>query len=116
MTSIDVMIRTAPHTAHRALGLLTAAGTLPYLVLKANWLAGGTLGMRDPAALAAPSIVALNGVTLAMDLLGIALAIALTHGIGRRIPAVALLLPIWVGTGLLIPRRWRSCPRRSSAS
>lgn len=96
-------IGTPPHTAHRAVGLLTAAGTLPYLALKANWLAGGTLGMRDPAALADPSIVALNAVTLVMDLLLIALAIALTHGVGRRIPAVALLLPVWVGTGLLIP-------------
>lgn len=97
---------TAPRPAlraHHVLGLLTAAGTLPYLAIKADWLAGGTLGVRDVAMLADPSMVVLNAVTVGMDLLVIALAFALIHPVGRRIPAVAVLLPIWVGTGLLIP-------------
>lgn len=91
-------------TSHpRTLGLLTAAGTLPYLCLKAIWLFGGTAGVRDAAVLADPSITALNGVTVVMDLMVVALALALTHGFGSRLPAWLVLLPLWVGTGFLVP-------------
>jgi hypothetical protein len=87
----------------RTLGLLTAAGTLPYLALKANWLTGGTAGFRDAALLADPSVQVLNAVTVLMDVLVIALALALTRPFGQRLRAWVLLLPLWVGTGLLVP-------------
>jgi hypothetical protein len=89
--------------ARRTLGLLTAAGTLPYLGLKAIWLGGGTVGVRDAAFLADPSIHVLNAVTVLMDLLVIGLALALTRPFGHRLRAWTLLLPIWVGTGFLGP-------------
>lgn len=87
----------------RVLGWLAAAGTLPYLTIKLVWLAGGSTGMTDPAFLAQPAIVAANAVTLAMDLVVIGLALALTHRWGDRLPAWLLLLPMWVGTGFLVP-------------
>jgi hypothetical protein len=87
----------------RTLGLLTAAGTLPYLALKANWLTGGTAGFRDAALLADPSVQVLNAVTVLMDVLIIALALALTRPFGQRLTAWPLLLPLWVGTGFLVP-------------
>jgi hypothetical protein len=87
----------------RVLGWLAAAGTLPYLTLKLTWLTGGTAGMTDPAILAEPAIVVGNAVTFAMDLVVIALALALTHRWGDRLPAWLVLLPMWVGTGFLVP-------------
>ncbi|MGI5129414.1 hypothetical protein ACQEVB_21585 [Pseudonocardia sp. CA-107938] len=87
----------------RTLGLLTAAGALPYLTLKAIWLAGGTIGVRDAPFLADPSVVVLNTVTVLLDAILVALALALTRPFGARLPAWMLLLPIWVGTGFLLP-------------
>lgn len=87
----------------RTVGLLTAAGTLPYLALKANWLTGGTAGFRDAVLLADPSMQVLNAVTVLMDVLVIALALALTRPFGQRLKAWPLLLPLWVGTGFLTP-------------
>jgi hypothetical protein len=87
----------------RALGWLAAAGTVPYLTLKLLWLSGGTAGVTDPGFLADPTVVVANAVTFAMDLVVIALALALTHRWGDRLPAWLLLLPAWVGTGFLVP-------------
>ncbi|TQM44694.1 hypothetical protein FB388_2065 [Pseudonocardia cypriaca] len=87
----------------RVLGWLAAAGTLPYLTLKLTWLSGGTAGMTDPALLAEPAIVVGNAVTFAMDLVVIVLALALTHRWGDRLPVWLVLLPMWVGTGFLVP-------------
>ncbi|MDN5933473.1 MAG: hypothetical protein L0I24_20810, partial [Pseudonocardia sp.] len=80
-----------------------ALGTIPYLTLKALWLGGSTVGVTDPDFLAAPGVVAANAVTFALDLCVVVLALALTHAWGRRVPAWALLLPAWVGTGFLVP-------------
>ncbi|WP_219417173.1 hypothetical protein [Pseudonocardia nigra] len=93
----------APPPLLRAAGWAAAAGTLPYLALKTVWLTGGTTGVTDPAFLADPTIGALNAVTLAMDLVVIVLALALTHRWGERIPVWLVLLPMWVGTGFLVP-------------
>ncbi|MFC5993324.1 hypothetical protein ACFQE5_03745 [Pseudonocardia hispaniensis] len=94
---------TAPDGVRRVLGWAAIAGTVPYLALKALWLSGSTVGVRDPALLHDPSMVVLNVVTVAMDLAVIALALALAMRWGRRLPAVAILLPAWVGTGFLLP-------------
>jgi hypothetical protein len=87
----------------RALGWLAVAGTLPYVVLKLLWLAGSTVGTSDAAFLADPAVHAMNIVTLGMDLVVVALALALTHRWGDRLPAWLVLLPMWVGTGFLVP-------------
>ena len=92
-----------PVAYHRALGWLASAGTLPYVLLKILWLAGSPVGTRDPAFLADPVIHTMNAVTLGMDLVVVALALALTHRWGARLPPWLVLLPMWVGTGFLVP-------------
>jgi hypothetical protein len=87
----------------RVLGWLAAAGTLPYLTLKLVWLSGGTTGVTEPAFLSEPAVVVANAVTFAMDLVVIGLALALTSRWGDRLPAWLVLLPMWVGTGFLVP-------------
>ncbi|GAA1283324.1 hypothetical protein GCM10009609_55110 [Pseudonocardia aurantiaca] len=90
MTSATLTPAIAPpapvRPGHRALGWLAAAGTLPYVLLKCLWLTGSTVGTRDPAFLADPVIHTMNAVTLGMDLVVVALALALTHrwGATRR--------------------------------
>ncbi|MFC6934739.1 hypothetical protein ACFQHO_33330 [Actinomadura yumaensis] len=78
---------------------------VPYLTLKAIWIAGGNVGLTgaDRGEMHEGSVVAANVVTAAMDLAGAAVALAFTYRWGRRIPAWLVLVPIWVGTGLLAP-------------
>lgn len=94
----------APGAAARAVGYLTVLGTVPYLALKAAWLSGSTVGFAGGSAPAAePGLVVANAITAGMDLCVVALALALTHSWGRRLPAWLLLIPMWVGTGFLAP-------------
>jgi hypothetical protein len=80
-----------------------AAG-IPYLVLKVIWLLGIPVGAGD-AAHAAELLdgthVVGNLVTVGLEVVAIVLALAFTHS--WRIPGPLLLVPIWVGTGLLAP-------------
>ncbi|GAA1837840.1 hypothetical protein GCM10009836_15760 [Pseudonocardia ailaonensis] len=85
------------------IGRLAAAGTLPYVAIKSAWLTGHPIGVPDPGMLEGTSMTVLNAVTVLLDACVVALALALTHPWGRRLPVVALLLPAWVGTGLLLP-------------
>lgn len=87
----------------RAIGYLAAAGTAPYLALKVAWLSGSGVGFVDPALASDPSLQVANVITAGMDLLVVALALALTHRWGDRLPAWLVLIPMWVGTGLLLP-------------
>jgi hypothetical protein len=104
MTATALAPTAPPPVAYRrALGWLASAGTLPYVLLKILWLAGSPVGTRDPAFLADPVIHTMNAVTLGMDLVVVALALALTHRWGARLPAWLVLLPMWVGTGFLVP-------------
>jgi hypothetical protein len=73
---------------------------LPYLILKAIWLGGGQLGVANADQMR--SLAALNAVTAAMGLVGIATALTFTHAWGLRTPAWLVLPPVWVATGLLI--------------
>ncbi|MGH3567555.1 MAG: hypothetical protein ACRDRH_16270 [Pseudonocardia sp.] len=90
-------------TATRAVGYLAAASTVPYLALKVAWLSGATIGFTDAALAVDPSLRIANAITGAMDLVVVGLALALTHSWGRRLPSWLLLIPIWVGTGFLVP-------------
>lgn len=87
----------------RPLAVAAALGTLPYLLLKTFWLTGNPVGVEDPALISSSSMVALNAATAVLDLAVVALAFTLTSAWGRRLPAVAVLLPAWVATGLLGP-------------
>lgn len=78
------------------------ACAVPYLVLKAVWLAGGQIGVADATTMRDASMVALNVATAGMDLVAIAIALAFTHAWGQRIPAWLVLPPIWVAMGLLV--------------
>ena len=83
-----------------AVGYGAIVSVLPYLVLKAIWLFGGTVGVADADQMR--SLAALNVVTAAMGLVGIASALTFTHAWGLRVPASLVLPPVWVATGLLI--------------
>ncbi|WP_235096744.1 hypothetical protein [Amycolatopsis decaplanina] len=78
-------------------------GTLPYLTLKASWVTGGSLGLRDPSFVDSDLMLFANLVTGGMDVVAVILALAFTYSWGRRIPAPLVLFPIWIGTGLLAP-------------
>ena len=84
----------------------TIVACLPYLTLKALWLFGyspGAANAEGAGALVAPRHVVGNVITAGMELVAIALILALTYPWGQRLPAWLLATPIWVGVGLLAP-------------
>ena len=83
------------------LAVTVVVATLPYLTLKLLWLGGSTVGVTDPAFLAAPGIVAGNAVTAALDAVAVVLAVALARD-RLRPPAVVVLATGWVGSGFLL--------------
>lgn len=87
----------------RSLAGVVALATLPYLALKVAWLAGATVGLADPAFAEAPGVAAANAVTAGLDVLVVVLAVALAGRAAFRVPAWALLPPLWIGVGLLVP-------------
>ncbi|RSS33515.1 DUF3995 domain-containing protein [Streptomyces sp. WAC07061] len=92
-------------TGRRVLRAVALAATVPYLTLKAAWLAGSHIGIPEGSVLlegGIPVTVA-NAVTLAMDATVIVLVLALTRPWGRRLPGWLLVVPAYVATGLLTP-------------
>ncbi|MEU7094989.1 hypothetical protein [Kitasatospora aureofaciens] len=84
----------------RALAGWTAvAATGPYLTLKALWLTGHPVGSGDPGAM--DELWLVNLLTVGMDAIAAALALAFVRPWGRRAPAGLVLFPMWVATGLL---------------
>ena len=101
-----------PPAANRLRRLRTAAvaaaifACLPYAALKVAWLTGSSVG--SATALGAASLhddrhSVGNAATLAMELVAVMLALALGHRRGLRLPAAVVVIPMWVGTGLLAP-------------
>jgi hypothetical protein len=88
-------------TVRRAVGWAAVAGTLPYLGLKAAWLSGSRVGILDSAAFEGPSVFVLNAITAGMDLVAIIVALLFTYS--WAVPGFLVLVPIWVGTGFLVP-------------
>jgi hypothetical protein len=86
-----------------AIGYLVVAAVLPYLLLKAAWIMGSTIGFAAESSVDPGVLLGGNIVTAAMELVAIVVVLALTHGWGMRLPAWLVLLPAWVGTGLLAP-------------
>ncbi|MFF4578977.1 hypothetical protein [Streptomyces sp. NPDC001389] len=95
----------APGTRLRILRAAALAATLPYLTLKAAWLAGSRIGIpADSILLKGGTTLAVgNAVTLAMDACVILLVLVLTRPWGARVPGRLLTLPVFVATGLLTP-------------
>jgi hypothetical protein len=88
------------------LRVLAVAACLPYLVLKIIWISGnplGTTGATGAHEMLDGRHLAGNIVTGLMELAAIVLVVGLTSRWGRRIPPALVLLPMWVGTGLLLP-------------
>jgi hypothetical protein len=81
------------------------AATVPYLTLKVAWLAGSSVGTvgHGMAEMRDMRHVVGNVLTVGMDLAAIVVALAFTCRWGQRLPAWLVLVPIWVGTGLLAP-------------
>lgn len=85
MTEADaVPARTGRSPAGRTRGVLRAiavAACLPYLALKAAWLAGSTVGVPDGSVLLEhrTALTVANGVTFLMDACVIVLALAFTR-------------------------------------
>lgn len=80
---------------------ISAVCCLPYLVLKVAWTAGVPVGIADRSLLDSSGWVAGNAVMAVIQLAGLLLVLALTRPWARRVPTWLLLLPVWVGTGLL---------------
>jgi hypothetical protein len=65
-----------------ALGLVVAA-VVPYIALKVSWLTGADIGVRDDAALAelhSTRMIVGNNLTILLELMAVALALALSSG------------------------------------
>ncbi|MCM2576298.1 hypothetical protein [Streptomyces meridianus] len=88
-------------TKLRRIGGLTAAlAVTPYLLIKIVWSFGlfvptGDMGGADWRAI--------NAATAFLAAVGIFLAMAFSRPWGERLPAWLVGLPVWVGTGLLVP-------------
>lgn len=85
---------------------VAVVSALPYLTLKALWLlrtGTGATGATAAAELTDPRHLVGDAVTVGMQLVAITLALALSCGWGRRVPAALVLAPVWVAVGLLAP-------------
>ncbi|MGW0477639.1 hypothetical protein [Nonomuraea sp. NPDC003214] len=81
--------------------LVAIAAMLPYLTIKILWLTGSSLGVTDPNLMGTSTMLGMNALTFGMDAVALVLALAFTMRWGMRLPAWLVLLPLWVGTGLL---------------
>lgn len=89
-----------PGPLRLVVGYAAIAAAIPYFVLKLIWLTGGTSGFT-PTTPTDAGFDALNAATFVMDAVAIAVALALTHNFGMRLPPPLVLFPMWVGTGFL---------------
>jgi hypothetical protein len=84
-------------------GGLVVAAVLPYLLLKAAWIAGSTIGFATESSVDPRVLLGGNIATAGMELVAIVVVLAFTRNWGLRLPAWSVLLPAWAGTGLLAP-------------
>jgi len=91
-------------TAKRVAGHAAALAMVPYFLIKIVWtLAGLRGGGLHDGVWSRLNWAGINGLTVAMAGAAIVLGLALAQRWGLRIPAVALLLPAWIGAGFLVP-------------
>ncbi|TMV42544.1 hypothetical protein FE783_37165 [Paenibacillus mesophilus] len=84
----------------RIWGYGAAVAVSPYLLIKIAW----TFGLFMPTdQMGDPSWRIANAVTMVLAAAGILLAMAFCRPWGERLPSWLVALPVWVGTGLLIP-------------
>ncbi|MFB7655616.1 MULTISPECIES: hypothetical protein [unclassified Streptomyces] len=94
-----------PTRTRRLLRAVAVLSCLPYLGLKAAWIAGSRIGIPEGSALLDDRVtmIVANGVSVLLDSCVIVLALVLTRPWGRRVAAWLLAFPVWVATGLLAP-------------
>ncbi|MDR6224400.1 hypothetical protein [Desmospora profundinema] len=81
-------------------GYGTAIAITPYLLIKIAW----TFGLFIPTEqMGDASWRAINAATAVLAAVGILLGMAFCKPWGERLPAWLVALPVWVGTGLLVP-------------
>ena len=81
-------------------GYASAIAVSPYLIIKIAW----TFGIFMPTEqMGDSSWRTANAVTLVLALVGILLALAFSMEWGEKLPVWLVALPVWVGTGLLVP-------------
>ncbi|MFD0022038.1 hypothetical protein [Streptomyces sp. NPDC058382] len=107
MTQTPLAPAPAPVTTRlrTALRTLSIIACLPYIVLKAAWVAGSHLGIPagSPLLEHRAAMIVANGGSVLMDSAVVVIALLLTQAWGRRVPAWLLVLPVWAATGLLLP-------------
>jgi hypothetical protein len=81
--------------------IATVTACLPYLLLKLAWVLGWPLGASGEEFTDSTRVA--NLVTAGLELTAVLLAVLLVYPLGRRVPAVVVVLPAWVATGLLTP-------------
>ncbi|MET9682547.1 hypothetical protein [Streptomyces coeruleorubidus] len=91
-----------PRRLLRAVAVLSC---VPYLGLKAAWIAGSHLGIPEGSPLLDDrlTMAVVNGLSVLLDSAVIVLALVLTRPWGLRVSAWLLAFPVWVATGLLAP-------------
>ena len=82
---------------------LAASATVPYLVLKVDWVLGGTLGMTDPGSLSNATYRVGNALTIVMDLAVVGLALHLIRPEVLRLPVRPVRAAFWAASGFLVP-------------
>ncbi|MBB4716100.1 hypothetical protein BJ965_005982 [Streptomyces luteogriseus] len=94
-----------PGRARRILRAVAVVSCVPYLALKAAWVAGSHAGIPAGSPLLDDrlTMAVINGLSMLLDSAVIVLALVLTRPWGLRVPAWLLGFPVWVATGLLAP-------------
>jgi hypothetical protein len=80
---------------------ISAAACLPYLFLKVVWTLDVPVGITDRSVLHSGRWVAGNAVMALVQIMAVGLVLALVRPWSRMVPTWIVLLPVWVGTGLL---------------
>jgi hypothetical protein len=95
-------VQTIPSLARvRTIGGYGAAiAATPYLLIKIAWTFGLFLPTEE---MGATSWRVINAATAVLAVIAILLALAFSRPWGERLPAPLIALPIWLGTGLLVP-------------
>ncbi|MEU0384010.1 hypothetical protein [Streptomyces chartreusis] len=94
-----------PSRPRRVLRAVAVLSCVPYLGLKAAWIAGSHVGIPEGSGLLDDRVgmAVVNGISVLLDSAVIVLALVLTRPWGLRVPAWLLAFPVWVATGLLAP-------------
>ncbi|GAB3128686.1 hypothetical protein GCM10027160_54430 [Streptomyces calidiresistens] len=84
----------------RISGYGAAIAVTPYLLIKIVWSFGLFIPTEE---MGGADWRAINAATAILAAVGILLALAFSRPWGERLPAWLVALPVWVGTGLLVP-------------